>query len=148
MASLNTARQKAKVAKARAELNGLVTALNLLINDTGRIPDAHTTKPTESGACVTPVNGIDNEVDTNTGAAGLSATDGNFPGWAGPYMQVPVDPWGYPYVFDDDYDCSLAPAVGCTGYGNNVRAVHSRGLNGSALNVYDSDNVVRVLCVH
>lgn len=150
MAGLAQARNKAKVAKARAELNGIFTAVTSLINDTSRLPTAFPTKPLETTGCTTPPNIDNNEVEANSPAAGLAATDGNFPNWAGPYMNVPLDPWGNAYVYDEDYVCHIPPiALGCEGYdGPYVRAVHSRGPNGSPMNTYDADNIVKVICSH
>lgn len=139
---LNTAREKAQIAKAKADMRELRTAIDLLAMDTELLPNALPEEP-----CVQ--NPLDNEVLLDTPAAGIEATDGSFPGWNGPYMNnVPTDVWGNSYVFDTDYDCTASPIQeGCEDFtGQTVRAIHSPGPNGSPINAYDSDDVVFVLC--
>ena len=146
LASLSNARNRAKIAKARSELNNIASAVMLLVDNTGRLPSSSSTKTIESSCTA-----HGEEVVLTADSAGINNTDGAFPGWNGPYMKVPSDPWGNAYTYDDDYNCSAAPtALGCANYGgnNNLRAVYSPGPNGSGINVYDSDNIIRVLCSH
>jgi len=71
-----------------------------------------------------------------TGAAGLVQTDGNYRNWAGPYIGlIPLDPWGNNYFFDTDYTVD----------GNLRVVVGSYGPNGVGLNLYDSDDIIRIM---
>lgn len=64
-----------------------------------------------------------------------------------------IDPWGTPYWFDEDYQCT-AGALGCGGVtdaGNDTSAIVSCGPNkdvtGSGDSCrYDDDNIVYVFC--
>ncbi len=123
-------REKAMIAKARAEIDHIAKATLLLQTDTGQWPGGQI-----PGAPV----GAGNEItDLNQGRAGLCATDGRFQNWNGPYYQqcpIPKDPWGRNYMFDTDYFIDGSPCV----------AIVSGGPNKSGNNVYDQDNVVKVL---
>lgn len=68
---------KSEVNVARAQLDSLGKALDQYRLDTGRYPD--------------------NEL----GLAALVQKPANEPKWAGPYLRkdVPLDPWGKPYVY-------------------------------------------------
>ncbi|MES2437123.1 MAG: prepilin-type N-terminal cleavage/methylation domain-containing protein [Patescibacteria group bacterium] len=147
LGSLNSARQKARVTKVKAELFQISNAIKTLALDTGFIPTVGSTKLQETecvcnGAC----NGNGNELYVDLAAAGVDETDGNFPNWNGPYIsRIPLDPWGSSYIFDSDYTCSTQ--AGCEAYsGQIVSVVHSAGPNKSAINAYDSDDIVRVFC--
>jgi general secretion pathway protein G len=136
-ASLNGARAKARIARARADLYQFQTAVALLEDDTGQTP-----KHYSSSACIQ-----NPEVYLDTPEAGIQTTDGNFPNWRGPYLpQVSRDPWGNRYIFDADYFCQ--GDIGCESIPNGtvVRVVHSGGPNGSGINIYDGDNIVLILC--
>jgi len=144
ISNTNQARENAQITRALIDLREIRRALDTLTIDTGLLPTVGATKLDEE-TCV--FSGTGNELYLNTSAAGIESTDGNFPGWNGPYMTpVPLDPWGNQYIFDSDYDCDNN-ANGCEGFsGQTVRAIHSSGPNGSALNIYDADNIVLVLC--
>ena len=134
LSSVNLAREKAKVAKAKGELNQIRKALAGLENDSGEWPNHKPPDLIEPG-------GANNEVwDLNLPAGGLVATDGNFPNWQGPYIkQIPLDPWGNGYFFDTDYDTD--PGAGQTW----VAVIGSFGPNGVGQNVYDSDDIYLLL---
>ena len=123
-------REKAMIAKARAEIDHIAKAILLLQTDTGQWPGGQIPG--------TPV-GAGNEItDLNQDRAGLCATDGRFQSWNGPYYQrcpIPKDPWGENYMFDTDYFIDGSPRV----------AIASGGPNKSGNNLYDQDNVVKVL---
>jgi len=141
LVSLNNARESARIVKAQTDLHQTALAIEFLYDDTGLHPVHCPLSP-----CMTCPGGPERILDSC--AAGLECTDGGFPGWNGPYMaRVPQDPWGNSYVFDADYRC-LTVTQGCEGIPNGVmvRAIHSRGPNGSPINNYDSDNIVLVLC--
>ena len=135
LASLNTSRDKARTAKAQADLNQLNIAIEFLYDDTGLNPSKLTLSP-----CVQ-----DPERYLNSSAAGIQATDGGFPGWDGPYMnKVPLDPWGTNYYFDPDYRCG-GDTLGCNGINQTVRVIQSFGPNKAQ--TYDNgDDIVIVMC--
>ena len=135
---VNKARASAKVTKAQSDIAEISKAIHTLRIDTEEWP-GHQTPDT---ACTNLPLGCpaNNELeDLNVGAAGLTATDGAYSNWDGPYMQrVPVDPWGNNYFFDSDYDIDDPSGV--------WRAVvGSYGPNGTGLNDYDSDDILQVL---
>jgi len=135
LASLNSARDKANVAKVKSELNQFRLAIEFLYDDTGQYPNHLGSTP-----CTDNV-----EVYLNTPEAGIQSTDGSFPGWNGPYMtRVPLDPWGTNYFFDPDYICG-AGIDGCNGSTNIVRALDSFGPD-KTQQYTSGDDIVLVLC--
>ena len=144
LTAVSLARGKAKVAKARQEVDQIVTALKFLENDAGEWP-GH--QPIDvmcgnlPGGCPP-----DNEICSDgcaygiaSGYAGLAADDTDTPytNWNGPYMlNIPLDPWGNEYFFDTDYNYS--------GFGDVV-VVGSYGSNGEGNNLYDSDDIIKVI---
>jgi hypothetical protein len=52
---------------------------------------------------------------------------------------IPNDPWGHPYFFDTDYDIDPTAAV------QNAVVIGSYGPNGRGLNLYDSDDIYKIL---
>jgi prepilin-type N-terminal cleavage/methylation domain-containing protein len=123
------ARAQAKVTKAFHEINAIVTAIKLLENDTGEWPGHQEVDDvTTSGS---------NEIwDLGTTSAGLVQTDGAFQRWNGPYMQTMLpDPWGNDYFYDSDYQVN----------GENRVVVGSFGPNGTGPNLYDADDIIKVL---
>ena len=119
-------RQKAKIAETKSDLKNFQLAIEVLATDTEKWPNKRD---------VGDVGGL--EVwDLNANAAGLTATDGSYPGWNGPYIQpVPQDPWGKNYFFDNDYDIN----------GTDYVVIGSFGPNTVGPNLYDSDDVILVL---
>ena len=121
LASLNSAREKAKIALAQEDIHQIRNAFGLLEIDTGTWPNG-----CKAGAVVNGGSG-NNEIELNTQQAGLierpapGVTDGDatppcewtqaeVDNWNGPYIKTGLDPWGSPYVYDSDYkirrDCS------------------------------------------
>lgn len=139
LSSLNSARDKAKIANARAELNQIAIALNLLKIDTNRMPGGYG----DPGSCTGPASGT-NSINLNASNAGLLATHASFSNWKGPYTRDVIDPWGNPYIYDSIYVCN--GANNCGNYSGSVRAIMSGGPNLSGRDVYDSDNILVVLC--
>ena len=123
-------RERAMIAKARAQIDYIGKAILFLQTDTGQWP---------GGQIPGVPIGAGNEItDLNQGSAGLCATDGRFQGWNGPYYDrcpIPQDPWGRNYIFDTDYFIDGLPRV----------VIASGGPNKSGNNVYDEDNVVKIL---
>ena len=68
---------KARVTTTRVQINNFKTALGAYKLDTGVFPT------------------------TEQGMQALRSAPANVPQWAGPYLQmdVPLDPWGRPYVY-------------------------------------------------
>ena len=134
LASLNTARQNARLAKAQGEVDQLMKAVVLLEGDANEWPN-HLTDM-DIGVDVSG-----NEMfDLTVPEAGLIATDGSFPNWGGPYVPtINLDPWGNPYFFDPDYD--IDPTAGIRW----AAVIGSFGPNGDGPYVYDEDNIYRVV---
>lgn len=138
LVSLGGVREKARGAKALQEINGIRAALDVMASDTGRWPGDQ--NPYETNEVSSPPNEIENIADP---AAGLSANPvGNpYANWKGPYIpSTLLDPWGNPYFFDTDYD--LNGGVSPVDYGV---VIGSYGPNGVGPNLYDADDVIRVL---
>lgn len=140
LASLNSARDKSKVAAAKSELTQIRSAINILSATSGLWPGGKTIDELESGGT--------NEIwDLSVPSAGLVATDGSFPGWGGPYMSViPLDPWNHPYFMDTDYEINAEgnPCDGEPGCDTAV-VIGSFGPNGTGQNLYDGDDVILIL---
>ncbi|MCL6506944.1 MAG: type II secretion system major pseudopilin GspG, partial [Bryobacteraceae bacterium] len=68
---------KARVAAARAQIEMFMGALNLYKLDTGSLPT------------------------TEQGLQALWRRPADVPNWDGPYVEkeIPLDPWGHPYVY-------------------------------------------------
>ena len=118
LASLNTAREKAKIAAAKAELRQVRNAIALLEDDTGKWPNgcpiAETNNPEVAidnalaGIKATPTVGCTEDSDNSNNPTCNAPivcqwTAQDIANWKGPYMQTPVDPWGRSYWFDPDY---------------------------------------------
>ena len=137
LTSLTSAKNKARIARSRSDLNQIRTAMILLENDTGLHPAKISTDP-----CVQ-----NPEVYFDSCEAGIQCTDGGFPGWNGPYMNaVPLDPWGTNYYFDPDYTCT--DQIGCERFtsGTVTRAIVGFGPNKAEDYGPGSDDITLVLC--
>lgn len=154
LASLNSARGKASVTAARADMRNIQVAMEVMYDDTGLYPHK---RPTYCP----PQSMSNNEVDLSANTSGLVATDGSFPNWNGPYIGDVIDQWGNPYFLDEDYYCTSG-AEGCDGVNDvtvGASAIVSCGpdgmigddagnpqpSNGSGC-AYNDDNIVYVLC--
>ena len=142
LAVFGEARHEARVKKALADMEMIQLGMELLKADTGVYPNRR--------AHYCPPNGLpDNEVRLNLPAAGLLTNNPSnpFPNWNGPYVQGTVlDPWGMPYLLDEDYLCT-AGAVGCFGHVSTVvdrSVIYSCGPDRDCN--YNDDNVVLSLC--
>lgn len=134
LVSVSSSRTKAKIARAQSDLNQLHVAFVFLEHDTNQWPGHKAPDQVEPGA------GSNEIWDLSGPANGLTATDGLYPHWGGPYLNfTPVDPWGMPYFFDTDYD--IDPSGGTRW----ATVVGSFGPNKVGQNLYDSDDVVKVL---
>ena len=149
LASLSTARDKANTAAATAQLQQIKTAMTILHLDTGFYPSGATNV---TDLCVDP-GGI-NEISVLAANSGLVTNGQSWSGWNGPYISAPLDPWGTPYFFDSDYDCSPS-TLGCDGIddaGSQASSVIvSCGPNkaeSSDACTYDSDNILIRFCAN
>jgi prepilin-type N-terminal cleavage/methylation domain-containing protein len=149
LVSLGGARENARIGKAQAEVRQIVNAIAILELNTGEWPGHQTALQVCSGAC------SDNEIpdlpvivipSLSEPAAGIEQTDGGYTGWNGPYMTVPLDPWGNPYFFDTDYEVQ-ANDTPCNGTGgcSTVVAAGSFGPNGTGTNDYDADDIILII---
>ena len=123
-------REKAKIADAKAELKTIQFIIMDFALDTGLWPGG-------SVAGVHKAQGAGDEYeDLSIPAMGLTATDGTYPNWRGPYYDGPFrDAWGNNYFFDEDYDLNVT----------TVAAIGSYGPNGEGLNQYDDDDIVLII---
>lgn len=145
LASLNNAREKGYIAKAKSEMDNIRIAMELLRDDTGLYPH------NDPDICP-PQASIDNEIDLSADAGGLVGDPG-WSGWNGPYMRAALDPWGTPYYFDQDYQCT-AGADGCGGIADGgddssvlVSCGPDRDDTGSGGSCeYNDDNIVLLFC--
>lgn len=146
LASLNSARSKADVANAEAEMRNIRVAMEYLYDDTGKYPHG-------GDAVCPPLPGTNNEVSLTPSSSGLTGDPG-WTGWKGPYIKSATDPWGTPYFLDQDYQCT-AGAEGCGGVADpgteDTSAIIScgpdRDLSGpGGACAYNDDNIVYVLC--
>lgn len=134
--SVSSSRTKALKAKAQAELDGIRATMEVMASDTDEWPGHQL--PNKVNETSIPPNEIE---DITVESAGLAATDGSYDNWNGPYVNPGMlDPWGNPYFFDTDYD--LNGGVGPVNYGV---AIGSYGPNGVGPNIYDSDDIIRIL---
>jgi len=131
-------KESAKIAKVQSELHNIVLAINVLEADTNTSPGGFDVSP-----CVEIASG--NEMAIDDCAAGLTCTDGSFPGWAGPYISQDfvTDPWGTAYQYDMDYLCN-SDVKGCKG-NEWARTVNSAGKD-QIVNNYDATEIAQVIC--
>jgi len=87
LASVNTARQKAKIARARADMSQIRLAMEFFLDTNGELPPIGD----NCSACANPCN--------NTWTAVID------PLVAGGYLpsRIDRDPWGNFYCYDDNY---------------------------------------------
>jgi len=143
--AVKSAREKAKIASAQHEIKLIYDAITMLSNDTGKWPGGQNVDQLGSGGANEVCSdgcsfGLDNS------QAGITAEDGSYQGWNGPYRDtVPLDPWDNEYFFDTDYQVYINEP--CNGQGGCVDAVvvGSYGPNGQGLNDYDGDDVIRII---
>lgn len=98
MVSLNTARDKAKLAKAKRDILTLSTAMLAYKGDVGELPS----RGDLCSYCLDAQNKFNSSWTLVIDA--LTANDGA--NWAGPYLggRIDLDPWGSYYGYDDN-DC-------------------------------------------
>ena len=131
MAGSHYAKIYAKTTKAEADVATIAKAIDALALDSRQWPGHQTPYVVCSGSC------SNNEIENLfLPSAGIRSTDGNFPNWSGPYIQImTADPWGNNYFFDSDYEVD----------GVDKAVVGSYGPNGVGLNEYDEDDIIQVI---
>lgn len=150
LASLNTAREKAKIAAVKSELREIRNAIALLEDDTGKWPNGCPVGGTANPevALDTPDAGIkgttpptvgctddSNDANNPTCDSGIICqwTAENVANWRGPYMETPVDPWGRSYWFDPDYKAD--PATDLREDCNETTGAFSSNYNSGLTNI-------------
>lgn len=160
MIAVNAARDKAKEAKVLHDTKIIYDVITQLSNDTNLWPGLQTVDAVCSGSCAgNEICGPDKDTpphNCNTklsdASSGIVATDGNYPGWAGPYRtDMPTDPWGQEYFFDTDYSINAnGKPCGCGGSCSSSAVIGSYGpdevgiLSGGG-GSYDCDDIIRVV---
>lgn len=140
MAAVGNAREKASVARVKTDLEQIYKAIMFLEDDTNQRPGGYT-----ASGCYRGADG--NGITIGSEDAGIIQTDGRFSRWGGPYLSsLPIDPWGNEYIYDAIYRCSGGENEKYCSDGEWVSVIHSGGPNGSGINSYDTDNIIRIVC--
>lgn len=146
--SVRYAQDKARIAKVQHDTDQIHKAISMLASDSGVWPD---------GQAVDRVSTSTNNEICSDGCAfslsspraGITATDGSYDNWSGPYMhQMPEDPWGNEYFFDTDYriDIDNNPCDG-GGICRNAAVIGSYGPDGQGNEMYNGDDIIKVLII-
>jgi len=149
LASLNTAREKAQVARAQTDLKNIRSAIALLASDTGKWPNGCPIGQIVAGstnevALDQPAGAlIVSPVVADTNLPECSWTASEVSTWNGPYISSAKDPWGNSYWFDNDYvPYSNGGLDNCPDAVEPQKIViNSYGPNGGILNEYDCDDI-------
>jgi len=151
LSSLSTAREKAKIGKAKAELSNVKTAIRLLEADTGKWPNGCPIGEVSNPEVALDDSqaGIKQAITAQDNGSGCKWTTVDVTNWDGPYIKTPVDPWGKSYEFDPDYrpgdnlDDPLNPTNcdGSTDSVDKISVVVSYGPDGIGRNKYNCDDI-------
>lgn len=142
-ATLSGTREDARKVTARAELNSLHNAIQLLVNDTGKYPNGcqpgrYSNPEIRLSA---PNAGLVSEPTVGNQGTGCVWTSRDIQRWDGPYVDSEniTDPWGNSYWYDPDYlpyrECSEKPNEPGT------VVIFSFGPNEVGVNQYDCDDI-------
>ncbi len=160
---VRAARDKAKEAKVLHDTKIIYDAITQLANDTNLWPGRQTVDavcsgggcPSNNEICAPDKNNTSCNAKLSDNSSGLVNTDGNYPGWSGPYrVEIPKDPWGREYFFDTDYSIKTTndKPCGCPGGGGCINAVviGSYGPDGLAkpaggVGSYGCDDIIRII---
>ncbi|GMQ94928.1 MAG: hypothetical protein BMS9Abin13_038 [Patescibacteria group bacterium] len=139
--SLNSARDKAREAHAKAQLRNVRTAIASLEDDTGKWPNGCQPATVSNPEIALDASdaGIKQQPTVGDNGTGCIWTSEDIANWKGPYIETPVDPWGNSYWFDPDY----YPYKNCATISDEPEtvAVLSFGPNGAGINAYDCDDI-------
>ncbi len=158
-AAVKTAQSKAQEAKALNDINTISKALAMLANDTGEWSGHQTAFDISAVPASNEYCGLDSLGSScgvrllSADTAGITSTDGSFPGWQGPYMKkVELDPWNREYFFDTDYSVKNADKTPCAGTApcTDVVVVGSYGPDGLGVptggaNAYGEDDIIKII---
>lgn len=132
--SMQSVREKAKIARSQTELVQIFNAFTILEDDTGQWPGHKIPSEVEMAP--------DNEICADGCTYGLTDCRsgiicddvGNpYPDWKGPYMTpMPIDPWGNEYFFDTDYIYA----------GDNYAVIGSYGPDEIGNGLYNADDIL------
>lgn len=139
--NVNSAREKAKIVKARMEVRQIYNAIIFLQDDTAEWPGHKEPYDIEDGSNGNEICPDGCTYDLTDCWAGLLCSD-TYQNWQGPYWPSAIsltDSWGHQYFFDTDYD--MDP----TGAEKWAIVVGSYGPNGVGNNNYDTDNIIYIL---
>ncbi len=94
LVSVNTAREKARYTRVKADIDQIVKAMKIYEIDVGELPPRGDSCP----ACCYP--NCQGSWDAVINA--MLSNDGS--GWDGPYLKAPIpqDPWEHHFVYDDN----------------------------------------------
>lgn len=126
MGAAQSARKQALIAKAKASISSLETALGMFQSNIGAYPSQGNANMV---TCLTTSSGC------LVGTAGTPMTTSQAADWSGPYMNFQtnevsggtfVDPWGNPYVYKAGSDHGTGADYSVSGYMD----IYSFGPNG------------------
>jgi len=94
LVSINSAREKARYTRVKADIDQIVKAMKTYEIDVGELPPRGDSCP----ACGYP----NSQGSWNTVINAMLNNDGS--GWNGPYLKgaIPQDPWGHHFIYDDN----------------------------------------------
>lgn len=146
---------RARIARAQADINRIAKAVQELELDTGFVSNKEQAfDPSDINTCTIAggISGIyeitlyaftGNEIDSGL----LRNFSEPAPNWRGPYIdRLPLDPWGEPYYYNGQYECDTDEKKGCAGHTNgweNDRVVYSSGKDKIKTT---NDDIVYVFC--
>ncbi len=162
VAAVKIARTKAKIAKAKNDIDEIGKAIRILGNDTGQWPGHKTADVIASSEgfeyCGADIDGNNcGGRSLSSASAGLVQNDTttSYNNWNGPYIKkLPIDGWGREYFFDASYkiDSNDQPC-GCSGVPASCTfavVVGSYGPDGQGEpsgmpTSYTCDDIIRIL---
>ena len=137
--SVGGAKEKAQIAKAKAEIRNIYNVFAFLENDTGEWPGHKTPNLDECGQNNNEICDDSCAFSLSDCDSGLSCDDPVIPysNWQGPYISQEklTDPWGSEYFLDTDY------YIG----GDCVAVVGSYGPDGIGNNQYNGDDIIFII---
>lgn len=154
LSSLNAARDKAKIAQVRSQVDQIYKAFRSAAIDANSdyLNKSDTSGQVDGGVAVARWYVPDCATSSDYSATGDDRPNGEYARqWAtaiNAYIKnIPLDPWGSPYYIDAIYQCTAGESSVCSA-GLWYYAIGSGGPNKSLPNAYDNDNVVVTFCRH
>ncbi len=140
LSNVRTAKEKAKIARAKQEVRQIYNAITLLETDTEEWPGHQASYVIAAGKIGNEICPDGCNYPLSDCMAGIICNPGfpdNYFHWGGPYMSnIPEDPWGNEYFFDTDYDIQPGPGE------KWAVVIGSYGPNGQGDNQYDDDDII------